>query len=35
MTASTTDLAAYPTRHFAAWDQHDPAIALDVIAEAV
>lgn len=35
MTATTTDLAAYPARYFAAWNQRDLAIALTAIAEAV
>src|SRR6201998_2097309 len=35
MTATTTDLAAYPARYFAAWNQRDLATALTAIAEAV
>src|ERR1700739_814708 len=35
MTAATTDLAAYPARYFAAWNQRDLATALTAIAEAV
>lgn len=35
MTAATTDLAAYPARYFAAWNQRDVGTALAVIAETV
>ncbi|HUE31880.1 MAG TPA: nuclear transport factor 2 family protein [Mycobacterium sp.] len=35
MTAATTDLAAYPARYFAGWNQRDLAAALSVISEAV
>lgn len=35
MTTATTDLAGYPVRYFAAWNQRDLAAALAVIAEIV
>jgi len=35
MTLATTNLVAYPARYFAAWNQRDLAIALEVIAESV
>lgn len=35
MTLTITDLAAYPARYFAAWNQRDLATALDVIAATV
>jgi steroid delta-isomerase-like uncharacterized protein len=35
MTNVTTDLAAYPGRYFAAWNQRDLTTALAVVAEAV
>src|ERR1700761_3476650 len=35
MFAVTADLAAYPARYFAAWNQRDQTTALTVIAEAV
>jgi steroid delta-isomerase-like uncharacterized protein len=35
MTLATTELAAYPARYFAAWNQRDLATALDAIASSV
>lgn len=35
MTTATTDLAGYPARYFAAWNQRDLAVALNVVAETV
>ena len=35
MTAATTDVAAYPARYFAAWNQRDLATALTVISQTV
>jgi hypothetical protein len=33
VTTATTDLAGYPARYFAAWNQRNLATALSVIAE--